>query len=190
MHKLTAALTVSALAFSTGTAVADEPSSTDQQNAAKLCKQLRTSSGSSSNFVSAVKALVGTSKKVTAKNAYGKCVSFHSQDEQQEREEAQSQAVKDCKAEREAAVTDEQKDAFAAKYGAKNQNSAYGKCVSSKARAQKDEADQDDEATLNAAKQCKKERAAGKEAFAKKYRTFGKCVSAIAKAKQQETTQS
>ena len=41
MHKLTAALTISAFAFSTGTAAAAEPSPTDQQNAAKLCKQLR-----------------------------------------------------------------------------------------------------------------------------------------------------
>ena len=185
MHKLTAALTISAFALSAGTAAAEEPSSTDQQNASKLCKQLRTSSGSTANFTSAVKALV-TTKKVTDKNAFGKCVSFHSVDEQKERTEAQSTAVKGCKAEREAATTDEAKAAFAAKYGAKNESSAYGKCVSSQSKAAKTEADEADQQKVNAAKTCKAERTADKAAFDKKYRNFGKCVSAISKAKKAE----
>ena len=125
--------------------------------------------------------------KVTAKNAYGKCVSFYAKDEAKERSSAQKQAVAGCKAERDAAVTDEQKAAFAAKYGAKNANSAYGKCVSSKAKAQKAEADAADQARVNAARACKTERGstdASEAAFDAKYRTFGKCVSEKAKAQR------
>jgi len=188
MLKLTAALAVSALALPVATAGAEEPSSTDQQNAAKLCKQLRTSSGSTANFTSAVKALV-TTKKVTDKNAYGKCVSFYAKDEAKERTAAQKQAVTDCKAEREAAVTDEQKAAFATKYGAKNNASAYGKCVSQHAKTQKAEADENDQNRVNAAKTCKTERGTtpeSQEAFAKKYRNFGKCVSEKARENKDE----
>src|SRR3954467_13522483 len=57
-----------------GTAVADTPTTTEKSNAAKYCKALRTSSGSPEAFAAAVKAVVGA-KKVTVKNAYGKCVS-------------------------------------------------------------------------------------------------------------------
>ena len=191
MHKLIAALAVGALAVP-ATASAEEPSTTDKQNAAKLCKSLRTQSGSSDAFTSAVKALVAPGTKVTAKNAYGKCVSFHAKDEQQERTEAQKTAVTDCKKERsdaQAAGEDAEK-AFAAKYGAKNTSSAYGKCVSSKAKAQKDEADAADQNKVNAAKTCKDERAKDAAAFKAKYRNFGKCVSAIAKAKNDSQPQS
>lgn len=74
---------------------------------------------------------------------------------------------------------------FAEYYG-KNENdkNAYGKCVSSKA---KEDAETQQQETLNAAKQCKAERAKGAQAFAAKYGTnankknaFGKCVSKLA----------
>jgi hypothetical protein len=96
--------------------------------------------------------------------------------------------VTDCKAEREAAVTPEQKAAFAAKYGAKNNASAYGKCVSQHAKAQKAESDEKDQDRVNAAKQCKDERGTtmeSKDAFAKEYRNFGACVSKKARAQNQ-----
>jgi hypothetical protein len=175
----TLALFVPAGAAQAGTT----PTPTDSKNAAKFCKSLKTSSGSADNFRSAVDALV--TGKVTTKNAYGKCVSFYAKDEAKERSSAQKQAVKDCQAEREAAVTDEQKAAFAAKYGAKNNASAYGKCVSSKAKAQKAESDENDQEKVNAAKACKTERGTtteSKQAFATKYRNFGKCVSEKARA--------
>ena len=59
---------------------------------------------------------------------------------------------------------------------------AYGKCVSSKARASVQQLTQ---AVLSAAKQCKADRSADKTAFAAKYGTkasaFGACVSASTK---------
>jgi hypothetical protein len=86
-------------------------------------------------------------------------------------------AAQQCKAER-----DEGAAAFADKYGTgKNKRNAFGKCVSQKAQA-KSQAEQ--EATVNAAKECEAERDAGLQAFRDKYGTnhnkrnaFGKCVS-------------
>ena len=185
MKKLLTAVTLGALLVPAGAAQAGTtPTPTDSKNAAKFCKSLKSSSGSAENFRSAVDALV--TGKVTTKNAYGKCVSFYAKDEARERSSARKQAVTDCKAEREAAVTDEQKAAFATKYGAKNTSSAYGKCVSQHAKANKAEADENDQERVNAAKTCKTERgttAESQEAFAKKYRNFGKCVSEKARAK-------
>jgi hypothetical protein len=51
---------------------------------------------------------------------------------------------------------------------------AYGKCVSAKAKASNQ---QQTQSTINAAKACKTELAAGKAAFTAKYHTFGTCVS-------------
>jgi hypothetical protein len=74
---------------------------------------------------------------------------------------------------------------FATYYG-KNDNdkNAYGKCVSSKTR---EDVEAQHQATLNAAKKCKAERAQNAQAFATKYGTnankrnaFGKCVSKLA----------
>jgi hypothetical protein len=188
MKTLLSLIAAGALLGSAGVAQAQTPTPQDSKNASKFCKQLRTSSGSAENFRSAVDAVVtGT---VTAKNAHGKCVSFYAKDEAKERSSAQKQAVADCKAEREAAVTDEQKAAFAAKYGAKNTSSAYGKCVSSKAKAKKAESDENDQERVNAAKTCKTERGTtdeSREAFAKKYKNFGACVSKIARAQSQQS---
>lgn len=92
-------------------------------------------------------------------------------------------ASKECKAER-AELGDEE---FAEKYGTnKNGRNAHGKCVSGKSG---EEAEEEHEATLNAAKKCKEQRAAmGAEAFKNEYGTnknkanaFGKCVSKLAK---------
>jgi hypothetical protein len=93
---------------------------------------------------------------------------------------AAKNAAKACQAERAAGEA-----AFNAKYG-KNENdkNAFGKCVSAQAK-QSVEAQQ--QATLNAAKKCKAERAQNAQAFANKYGTnankrnaFGKCVSKLA----------
>ena len=184
MKKLLTLVAVGALVAPATAAQAQTPTSQDSKNAAKFCKQLRTSSGSAESFRSAVDAVV--SGKVTTKNAYGKCVSHYAKDEAKERTSAQKQAVADCKAEREAAVTEEQKAAFATKYGAKNTSSAYGKCVSQKAKTNKTEADEQDQERVNAAKECKTERGTtteSREAFAEKYANFGKCVSQKARAK-------
>jgi hypothetical protein len=174
---LATAVAVSALAAPTA-AQAQTPTSTDQKNAAKQCKAMRQAAGSAELFrASLPTAITG---KVTVKNAYGKCVSFYAKDEAEERSTAQKQAVRNCKAEREAATTDAQKAAFAQKYGARNTSSAYGKCVSQSAKANKAEEDQEDADRVNAAKQCKTERGTTSQSradFARKYRNFGKCVS-------------
>ena len=184
MKKLLTAVTLGALLVPAGAAQAGTtPTPQDSKNAAKFCKSLKTSSGSAESFRSAVDAVV--SGKVTTKNAHGKCVSFYAKDEARERSSARKQAVTDCKAEREAAVSDEEKAAFATKYEAKNNASAYGKCVSSQAKANKAESDENDQERINAAKACKTERGTtteSREAFAAKYRNFGKCVSEKARA--------
>ena len=187
MKKLLTLVAVSALVGPVGVAQAGvTPSPEDSKNAAKYCKQMRTSSGE--NFRAWVDNLVDG--KVTAKNAYGKCVSHFAKDEANERSSARKQAVTDCKAEREAATTDAQKAAFADKYDAPNSNSAYGKCVSSKAKANKAEADEKDQERVNAARECRAERGTSAEsraAFARAHRNFGHCVSMKARAKSQQS---
>ena len=138
----------------------------------QVCKDLRTQMGSS-----LFKATYGTNKNKA--NALGKCISARANALAGQAKKAKS----DCKAEQAADAA-----AFKAKYGTnKNKNNAYGKCVSGKATAA---ADAQTKALVNAAKQCKTERAADAAAFKAKYGTnknkanaFGKCVSKIASAK-------
>ena len=188
-----------------GTAVADTPTSTETSNAAKYCKALRTSSGSPEAFASAVKTVVGA-KKVTVKNAYGKCVSNQAKNNASDDKQAHSNAAKDCKAERAQSDSD-----FAAAHGGKtfsqqygtgkNGKNAYGKCVSQKAHENRAQATQDNKDEVNAAKQCKAEKAQSDEEFAAAHggktfeqqsgtnkngkNAFGKCVSSKAKAQEQ-----
>jgi hypothetical protein len=118
-------------------------------------------------------------------DSFGRCVRRKAAEEQDEAETARENAAKECKAERTA-----DPGAFAEKYGTNaNKNNAYGKCVSSKAKAEKSEMDAEDEADAedfkNAAHSCAAERGQmGRLAFAGKYGTnadernaFGKCVS-------------
>jgi hypothetical protein len=108
---------------------------------------------------------------------------------------AAKNAAMACKVERADAnfATGHSGKSFAEWYG-KNENdkNAFGKCVSSKA---KDTAEEQQQATINAAKKCKAERADtnfasghGGKSFAEWYGTntnkknaFGKCVSKLAK---------
>ena len=162
-----------------------EPTKTDRTNAAAECRAER---GGTAATREAFRVKYGTNKN--GKNAFGKCVSRRSQDEETERQDAAKSAAQQCKDER---TADPQ--AFAEKYGTnKNRKNAFGKCVSSKAKEKEQQADEEDaEATeerQSAAKQCAAERkASGREAFAEKYGTnrnkrnaFGKCVSQKANA--------
>ncbi len=99
-------------------------------------------------------------------------------------------AAKECRAER--GTSDATREAFRVKYGTnKNKRNAFGKCVSSTARAEERERE---EAKSNAPKACKAERAElGAVAFNEKYGTnkkksnaFGKCVSTTAKTLKAE----
>ena len=107
--------------------------------------------------------------------------------------DAQKNAAKLCKAERESLGA----PAFADKYGTNaNKRNAFGKCVSQHAKHQGTVFEEHNQAKLNAAKVCKAERLTlGNEAFADKYGTnankrnaFGKCVSQHAKTKSTSTS--
>jgi len=150
----------------------DSPSPTDQ--ASTLCKQQRTQMGTL-----AFKLLYGG-----ASNAYGRCVSKLASTVSN----AQANAAKKCAAERADAAfaANHNGQTFAQFYGASSHGNgngnAFGKCVSTKAKAQED---QQQQATINAAKTCKAERTKmGAAAFTAKYgghsNAFGKCVSKTA----------
>jgi hypothetical protein len=121
-----------------------------------------------------------------------RCIRENAAEEEAEGETAHKNAAKECKAERnDPSFADRHEgETFEEFYGDnKNGKNAYGKCVSSKATAQKDEMDAEDAEEArdqkNAAKRCAAERRKiGDEAFAKQYGTnpnrrnaFGKCVS-------------
>ena len=166
-------LVVLALAAFAAPALATDTPGTP--SAQQQCRDQRTQIGAQ-----AFKDLYGTNHNKS--NAFGKCVSKTAKTLDQNANEANSS----CKTEQAA-----DPEAFKNKYGTnKNKSNAFGKCVSAQAK----DADQDDQDnTINAAKQCKAERKLDPDAFKNKYGTnknkrnaFGKCVSAIAKAQQDD----
>lgn len=159
-----------------GAALAEE---TAAQNGAQSCKTQRTAMG---------KVVFATTYGTNASrsNAFGKCVA------------KAAKASNTAKADATAACRAEESDAgfaaahsgksFAEFYGSgKKGKNAFAKCVNGKAKANRAA---QTKALVNAAKQCKSERAAmGAGAFADKYGTnaskrnaFGKCVSSKNKA--------
>ncbi len=149
----------------------DSTPPTDQ--ASVLCKQQRTLAGPL-----AFKLLYGGGS-----NAYGRCVSKLAGTLQNNN----TNAAKQCAAERADATFADTHDGktFAQFYGTgQHGNNAFGKCVSTKAKTLEQE---QQEATINAAKTCKAERTKlGPTEFTKKYgghsNAFGKCVSQTAHA--------
>ena len=149
-----------------------ESSATTQSSTsspAKLCKEQRSTMGTA-NFQSTY------APNGNGRSALGKCVSRQTQSISQ----ATENAAKKCKAERQSMGT----EAFNGKYGTNpNKRNAFGKCVSGLAKEQTED---QQESTLNAAKTCKAERQSiGAQPFADKYGTnpnkrnaFGKCVAA------------
>jgi len=103
-------------------------------------------------------------------------------------------AAQMCRAER--GTTDATRTAFRTKYGTNhNGANAFGKCVSTQAKALRPMDSEDEQAEVHAAKACDTERgttADSRAAFADKYGTghkrnaFGRCVSAGAKASGDE----
>ena len=177
---------VSALASSSGKA---------QQNAAKQCKAEQ----ADPNFATAhggktFDQFYGNDR---GKAAFGNCVSSKAKQAAQDEDEDVTSAAQLCKAQR----TQLGAQAFTLLYG--GGANAFGKCVSKLARehaqheaeaqtpTEVQSADrQEQQATLNAAKQCKAELAANPAAFKAKYgkntskaNAFGKCVSSNAKTK-------
>jgi hypothetical protein len=153
-------------------ALAVEPAGSHQENAAKRCKAQLAAIG-----LATFKLTYG------AQNGIGKCVSKLTREEKQNTENA----AKACRAEQNDpnfAATHDGKS-FADFYGKnRNDKNAFGKCVSSKAKAKSAE---QQKATIKAAKDCKKARDADRAAFEARWgskpNAFGKCVSTTAKNK-------
>jgi hypothetical protein len=168
----------------------DEPTRTDRANAAKECKSLRAAMGAE-NFANTYGT--GRSRK---RNALGKCVSRLAREEAAERRAARRKAMSDCRAEQSDpnfAATHEGKS-FDEFYGSgRNRSNAFGKCVSTKARENKQAADEADQRRLNAARACRAEQRADPQQFATDYGTrsnaFGKCVAKKAEAQQDDQPQ-
>ena len=156
------------------------PSGQDRENAARACRALRASMG-----LELFRTTYGTVQS-NRKNAFGRCVSMWTRAEHQNRLSARAECQAE-KADPNFAASHDGKS-FDEFYGTgPNHRNAWGRCVSSKAKASSDEARQD---TMNAARECKAERnEIGPAEFRAKYgrndsdrNAFGKCVSALAKA--------
>jgi hypothetical protein len=194
-----AAAAVVALAIPAA-ASAGQPTQTDQKNAAQECRFER---GSTPATQLAFRLHWGTTEN--HRNAFGKCVSATAREEAEERHDAHANAAKECQAEQ--AMSDEDFKAvpehggktFEQFYGTnENLSNAFGKCVSTKAKANKEEMDEEDhedaEQIKQAAKTCMTERRANLTLFRNTYGTnwnkrnaFGKCVSKkVHEAQQQE----
>lgn len=178
-----------ALALPAGAQAGDTASPGDRQNATQECRFER---GTTTATREAFALKYGTNDNKA--NAFGKCVSQATREESAQRATAKTGAPQACRTEQ--GTTAESKAAFTLKYGTNgNGKNAFGKCVSAKARALKQQADDQDREDASvrksAAKQCNEERgttAASRRMFADKYGTgakrrnaFGKCVSTLAK---------
>jgi hypothetical protein len=162
------------------TSLGSGPTGQDRENAARACRALRTSM-----TPEIFRQTYGTVQS-KRRNAFGRCVSQWARAEHQNRISAREA----CSAEQADANFAAAHDGktFAEFYGTgPNHRNAFGKCVSSKAKASSDEAQSN---TVNAARSCKAERASmGAGPFREKYgknasdrNAFGKCVSQLAKA--------
>jgi hypothetical protein len=159
MKKLFVSLMTLALVALPATAGAHQPKPL-VKNAAKYCKSLRSELG-----VETFRQTYGGGD-----NAFGKCVSQRVH----ELREARREARKSCSEE-----LGTKSHKF--RHDGSNGRGAFHKCVK---KVLASETSDDDNEVLNAAKQCKAERALDETAFANKYGTnhnkanaFGKCVS-------------
>ena len=179
MRSIILITTAAAALLTSASAFASEPAPSDEANAARACKTQRTAMGTA-----AFNATYGANEN--DRNAFGKCVSRLARQEQTNRTNASRQ----CQAERD-------DPNFASTHGGKtfeqfygsgqSGRNAFGKCVSQKAKSLSQAQQQ---RTLNAAKQCKAERAADPAAFKARYgsnssksNAFGKCVSTKARTR-------
>ena len=166
MRKLVFISLVAALAVPAWAAAGSRPNGADRAAARARCSSLRDAMGPH-----VFKLTYGTN--ATRSNANGNCVSKLAQQNRQNTSNAAAQ----CRDERAADPA-----AFKEHYGTNaNKSNALGKCVSQKAKAA---GNRQDQATENAAKQCRTEQLADPAAFKEHYGTnanksnaFGKCVS-------------
>jgi hypothetical protein len=170
MKKITVAIGLTlALALPAGAIAKPHPDNADKRAAKAECKTLR---GNADATREAFR---------TQFRSFSACMRKTAIEEAQEEQTAHKNAAKECKALRQDDPT-----GFAAQYG--DRPNAYGKCVSSKAKAKEhaaDEQDAQDAAEFkNAAKECDALRDDDAAAFAEQYgdrpTAFGKCVSSKA----------
>jgi len=164
-----------ALALPAGAIAKPHPDNADKRAAKAECKTLRGNTDATREGFR------------TQFRSFSACVRKTAVEEAQEEQTAHSNAAKECKAERTA-----NPETFATTYGTNgNKRNAFGKCVSTKAKAKEQAADEQDAEEAaefkNAAKECDAERTADSAKFADKYGTnennrnaFGKCVSSKA----------
>jgi hypothetical protein len=162
-------------------------SSSARSQAQKQCRQERASMGEAT-----FDKTYGTNKN--GKNAFGKCVSHRSSQDQSAQQSSQTSAEKTCRSEQNDSnfSSSHNGETFDQFYGSGNAHNAFGKCVSSHARSSSQQSESSEvKAEDNAARQCRTEQTADPAAFKAKYGTnanksnaFGKCVSQ--KAHQQE----
>jgi hypothetical protein len=177
MLRFVSGLAAAAALVVPGSALAGAEPASEGPTPPQACKQERLSIGAE-----AFRALHGTNK--TKSNALGKCIAKKAKARGENSAEAQSA----CRAEQGdpdfAASHDG--NTFDQYYGTGKGRNAFGKCVSSKAKAANHA---DDRTTIKAARQCNAERVADAAAFKTAYgarpNAFGKCVSKKAKAQNQ-----
>jgi hypothetical protein len=120
-------------------------------------------------------------KNANDKNAFGKCVSSTAKAQAQNEVSASSS----CKSQQDDPnfASSNGGKTFAQTYGTNaDLSNAYGKCVSSTAKA-KSTAQQ--QAVVNAARTCRSAQKSDPTGFKAKYKSFGKCVSAQVEKSQQ-----
>ena len=156
-----------------------EPNHAEERAAKQQCKVER---GASKATREAFRSRYGSRES---------CILKKTAEEHAENKAANKNAAKECKAERDDPLFEQHHGkTFQDFYGTnENLENAYGKCVSSKAKARQDETDAEDEKAAeefkNAAKECAAERGGmGRKAFAAEYgnnhngrKAFGRCVS-------------
>ena len=180
-----------ALALPVSAVAKPHPDQADKRAATAECKTLRGTVESTQEAF------------LTKFRNFGACVSKKAVEEAVEEQNAHTNAAKECRTER--GTTAQERADFAKQYGTNGRDgtngfgrNAFGKCVSTKAKAKEHAADVKDqqEATewKNAAKECDAARGdtdACRAAFATTWGTdenaFGKCVSATADANNDET---
>jgi hypothetical protein len=180
MKKITVSIGLAlALAVPAGAIAKPHPDHADKRAAKAECKTLR---GSTDVTREAFR---------TQFRSFSACVRRTAVEEAQEEQSAFKNAAKECKD-----LRDNHSAEFVAQYG--ERKNAYGKCVSSRAKAKEHAADEQDQEDAtewkNAAKECDDLRDNHSAEFTATYgdrpNAFGKCVSTKARENNEEPTQS
>ena len=137
----------------------------------------------------------GTNKN--GRNAFGRCVSHRTHQDESAQSSSTTSAEKTCRAERNdssfsSSHNGQTFDQFYGKNG--NGKNAFGKCVSQHARSSSEQTESSEtQSEDNAAQQCRSEESSDPSAFKDKYGTnanksnaFGKCVSQHARQQEQQ----